>query len=165
MALFAFGGLEIRADRAGLLANVNPAVGIADQLGKRRAARQHEPNRSHQRALAHAVVASSSVHFRVTPRAHLQRQRQRSDAANVGQFNACQEHLSGIMPELFRALCTGLQARRHFLNICAHVLARLRRAVHRPALFVASDIDIVVGRHVHRHTFVRASPEHFGPFS
>src|SRR5688572_27553076 len=47
MPLFSVGGFKIGADGALLLADMHPAVGIADQLRERRASGEHEPNRSH----------------------------------------------------------------------------------------------------------------------
>ena len=89
MPLFAVGGFQIGADGALLLADMNPAVGIADQLRERRTAGEHEPNRSHQRALADAVVAEQQRPLPRDARGRLQRQRQRSDTANVGELNLC----------------------------------------------------------------------------
>ena len=64
MPLLAVGGLEVGADaRIPARRSVHPAVGIAYQLGQRRAAGQHEADRAHQRALADAVVAEQQRPF------------------------------------------------------------------------------------------------------
>src|SRR5688572_21424123 len=61
--LFAVRRFEVGANRALLLAETYPAVGIADQLRQGRAAGQHQADRSHQCALADAVVAEQQCPF------------------------------------------------------------------------------------------------------
>ncbi len=95
--------------RALLLADVHPAVGIADQLCQGRTAGQDESDRAHQRALAHAVVAEQQRPFPRDARARLQRQRQRSDTADVGAVQPLSETWSVYTPE--RTICSIRTAR------------------------------------------------------
>jgi hypothetical protein len=90
--LFAVGGFEVGANRALLLAETDPAVGITDQLCQGRAPGQHQADGSHQCALADAVVAEQQRPLPRDAGMRFQRQGQRSDAADVRQLNAGQKH-------------------------------------------------------------------------